>query len=47
MPLARNPLFVGRRNQLKALAEAIKGGTTAAISPIAAATGLGGIGKTQ
>jgi hypothetical protein len=47
MPLARNPLFVGRERDLQALARALKGGQTTAIGQIAAATGLGGIGKTQ
>ncbi len=47
MPLSPNPLFVGREEDLKALAVALKGGKTAAIGQIAAATGLGGIGKTQ
>ncbi len=47
MPLARNALFVGREADLKALALALKAGETAAVGQIAAATGLGGIGKTQ
>ena len=47
MPLARNPLFTGRTHDLKHLAAAVKGGGTAAIGQVAAATGLGGIGKTQ
>jgi tetratricopeptide (TPR) repeat protein len=48
MPLARNPLFVGREADLLRLAKALRGGGTAAIGPQAAvATGLGGIGKTQ
>jgi tetratricopeptide (TPR) repeat protein len=47
MPLSPNPLFVGREVDLKKLAKALKGGETAAIGQIAAATGLGGIGKTQ
>ena len=49
MPLSRNPLFVGRESDLKTLARALKAGDTAAIGQveIAAATGLGGIGKTQ
>ncbi|MCP4515114.1 MAG: hypothetical protein GY824_07805, partial [Delftia sp.] len=49
MPLARNPLFVGREKDLRALAVALKGGETIAIGQvnIAAATGLGGIGKSQ
>jgi len=45
--LATNPLFVGRQADLQALAAALVAGTTAAIGQIAAATGLGGIGKTQ
>jgi hypothetical protein len=49
MPLGRNPLFVGREQDLKTLATALKGGETIAIGQIetAATTGLGGIGKTQ
>jgi hypothetical protein len=47
MPLARNPLFVVREADLKALARGLKAGETAAVGQIAAATGLGGIGKTQ
>jgi tetratricopeptide (TPR) repeat protein len=47
MPLSRNPLFVGREDDLRALARSLKAGETAAVGQIAAATGLGGIGKTQ
>ena len=47
MPLSANPLFVGRQDDLRALALSLKVGETAAIGQIAAATGLGGIGKTQ
>ena len=47
MPLSRNPLFVGREPELMRLAATLKGGGTAAIGQVAAATGLGGIGKTQ
>ena len=49
MPLSPNPLFVGRVEDLKVLAAALKGCKTAVIGQvtIAAATGLGGIGKTQ
>lgn len=47
MPLAPNRLFVGRRQDLMALAQSIVAGGTTAIGQIAAATGLGGIGKTQ
>ncbi len=47
MPLSRNPLFVGRADDLQKLAAALKGGETVAIGQIAAATRLGGIGKTN
>lgn len=49
MPLSHNPLFVGREEDLKALARQLKAGETSAVGQveIAAATGLGGIGKTQ
>jgi tetratricopeptide (TPR) repeat protein len=47
MPLSHNPLFVGREADLRTLAEVLKVGDTAAIGQIAAATGMGGIGKTQ
>ncbi len=49
MPLRRNPFFVGREADLRALARLLVGGATAAISQAetAAATGIGGIGKTQ
>lgn len=47
MPLSRNPLFVGRTDDLMKLARALKSGRTAAIGQIVAATGLGGIGKTN
>ena len=47
MPLRRNPLFVGREADLCALACALADGATVAIGQIAAATGLGGIGKTN
>jgi tetratricopeptide (TPR) repeat protein len=40
-------VFVGRQQDLMDLARLLKGGKTAAIGQIAAATGLGGIGKTQ
>lgn len=47
--LSPNPLFVGRQDDLRRLASAMKAGTITAISQvgIAATTGLGGIGKTQ
>lgn len=44
MPLSVNPLFVGREQDLLALAAALKTGAT---TVIAAATGMGGVGKTQ
>jgi hypothetical protein len=47
MPFGVNPLFVGRTTDLLTLAAALKGGETVAVGQIAAATGLGGIGKTQ
>jgi tetratricopeptide (TPR) repeat protein len=49
MPLSRNPLFVGREADLRRLAQMLHAGGTAAVGQleIAAATGLGGIGKTQ
>ena len=47
MPYGRNPLFTGRERELLALAGALAAGSTAAIGQIAAATGLGGIGKSQ
>lgn len=47
MPLSHNPLFVGREDDLRALAKMLKVGDTAAIGQIAVVTGLGGIGKTQ
>jgi tetratricopeptide (TPR) repeat protein len=49
MPWARNDFFVGREEDLKALARQLKAGETSAVGQVetAAATGLGGIGKTQ
>ncbi|MFZ4659562.1 MAG: tetratricopeptide repeat protein [Caldilineaceae bacterium] len=49
LPLPVNPHFVGRQPELLALAAALKGGGAAGITPgsATAATGLGGIGKTQ
>lgn len=49
MPFSRNPLFVGRETDLKALASALNSRQALTISQVetAATTGLGGIGKTQ
>jgi hypothetical protein len=47
MPYGRNPLFTGRERELLALAAALAAGSSVAIGQIAAATGLGGIGKSQ
>jgi hypothetical protein len=47
IPFTRNALFVGRTDDLKMLAAALKKGGTAAVGQSAAVTGLGGIGKTQ
>jgi hypothetical protein len=44
---ARSSLFVGREEDLRTLARALKGGKTTAIGQVAVASGLGGIGKTQ
>jgi tetratricopeptide (TPR) repeat protein len=48
MPLAANPLFVGRGDELLQIAAALRGGdTTVALGQVVASTGLGGLGKTQ
>jgi Tfp pilus assembly protein PilF len=47
LPFARNPHFVGRESDLRRLAQTLKGGQTTVVGQIAAATGLGGIGKSQ
>ncbi len=47
MPLSRNSIFVGREADLLVLAAALSQRTAVAIGQIAAATGFGGIGKTQ
>jgi tetratricopeptide (TPR) repeat protein len=49
LPFPPNPFFVGRLDDLRTLARQLKGGEVSAIGHVepAAATGLGGIGKTQ
>jgi tetratricopeptide (TPR) repeat protein len=48
MPLAPNPLFVGRGDELLQVAAALRGAdTTVALGQVVASTGLGGLGKTQ
>jgi tetratricopeptide (TPR) repeat protein/transcriptional regulator with XRE-family HTH domain len=48
MPIAPNPLFVGRSDELLQIAAALKrGDTTVALGQVVASTGLGGLGKTQ
>jgi tetratricopeptide (TPR) repeat protein len=42
MPFAHNPLFVGRTEKLREIAEQLKAGGTIAVT-----TGIGGVGKTQ
>jgi tetratricopeptide (TPR) repeat protein len=44
---SHNSLFVGREDDLLAIATTLKQGQSAVISQIVATTGLGGIGKTQ
>jgi tetratricopeptide (TPR) repeat protein len=47
MHIRRNPQFVGRTHELRALASALEAQGRAAIGQVASVTGLGGIGKTQ
>ena len=47
MTLRPNPHFVGREDQLRQLETHLRAGSPTAIGQVAAATGLGGIGKTQ
>ena len=47
MPLRPNPHFVGREDELQELERHLRAGSATAIGQVAAATGLGGIGKTQ
>ncbi len=47
MPLGANPIFVGRSDELRAIIAAFQKGNTVAIGQTVAATGIGGIGKTQ
>ncbi|MCG8095036.1 MAG: FxSxx-COOH system tetratricopeptide repeat protein [Candidatus Thiodiazotropha endolucinida] len=47
LPFRHNPLFVGREQNIKALARIMVEGGVAAVGQLVAAMGLGGIGKTQ
>jgi hypothetical protein len=49
MPMKPNPVFVGRREDLRAIAAALMpaGDRTIVPEPIVAITGMGGVGKTQ
>src|SRR5215469_4852976 len=48
MPLAPNPLFVGRVQEFFQIAGALRGDdSTVALGQVVASTGLGGLGKTQ
>jgi len=48
MPLAPNPLFVGRGEELLQVAAALRGADArVALGQVVASTGLGGLGKTQ
>lgn len=47
MSIPRNPLFVGRKGDLEAMARALKAQESLALSQVVAATGMGGLGKTQ
>jgi tetratricopeptide (TPR) repeat protein len=47
LPFSRNPLFVGREADLRHLAQMLRGSRITAIGQVVAATGLGGLGKTQ
>ena len=48
MPLAPNPLFVGRGDELLQVAAALRSAdTTVALGQVVASTGVGGLGKTQ
>jgi tetratricopeptide (TPR) repeat protein len=47
MPHRPNPHFVGREDELRDLERLLRAGSPTAIGQVAAATGLGGIGKSQ
>jgi transcriptional regulator with XRE-family HTH domain len=47
MPVAPNPLFVGRSDALRRIAVTLRAGRALAQSRLVASTGLGGLGKTQ
>ncbi|MDP9475368.1 MAG: FxSxx-COOH system tetratricopeptide repeat protein [Actinomycetota bacterium] len=46
-PIDPNPLFVGREEDLKALAAQVKGGSSAGPVKTVCVSGIGGVGKTQ
>jgi tetratricopeptide (TPR) repeat protein/DNA-binding XRE family transcriptional regulator len=47
MPIGRSPLFVGRALDLRRIAAALRDGAAVALGQVIAATGMGGLGKTQ
>jgi tetratricopeptide (TPR) repeat protein/transcriptional regulator with XRE-family HTH domain len=47
MPLARSPLFVGRRSDLLQIAAWLRNGSSPDVARQVAVTGMGGLGKTQ
>jgi tetratricopeptide (TPR) repeat protein len=47
MPHASNPLFVGREEEMRALAQNLTPGTAGMVGVHAAVSGMGGVGKTQ
>jgi transcriptional regulator with XRE-family HTH domain len=47
MPVAPNPVFVGRGDALRRIAVTLRAGRALALSQLVASTGLGGLGKTQ
>jgi tetratricopeptide (TPR) repeat protein len=47
MPHASNPLFVGREEEMRALAQSLTPGSAGMVGVHAAVSGMGGVGKTQ